>query len=88
MDELTLALLGNKDAQDRFTERKEILPCPFCGGKAYLRNVKGSTAKWVTCKVCLCDGETAYSEKSAIYNWNTRPQILNDEQMKCLEKME
>lgn len=32
MDDVTLALLGDRAAQERITERGELLPCPWCGG--------------------------------------------------------
>lgn len=39
MDEVTRALLGDREAQERVTERGELLPCPFCGnGDAILSN--------------------------------------------------
>lgn len=30
MDDRTLALLGDRAAQERITERGELLPCPLC----------------------------------------------------------
>lgn len=30
MDDITLALLGDREAQERVTERGELLPCPMC----------------------------------------------------------
>lgn len=33
LDDRTLALLGDKAAQGRITERGELLACPFCGGE-------------------------------------------------------
>lgn len=34
MDEIKRALLGDKEAQRRLTERYEVLPCPHCNAKA------------------------------------------------------
>lgn len=31
LDEKVRAMLGDKAAQDRFTKRQELLPCPCCG---------------------------------------------------------
>lgn len=31
MNDITLALLGDHAAQERITERGELLPCPLCG---------------------------------------------------------
>ena len=36
IDDATLALLGDRAAQERITARGELLPCPLCG--AELRN--------------------------------------------------
>lgn len=33
MDEVRLALLGDRAAQERITARGELLPCPHCKGK-------------------------------------------------------
>jgi hypothetical protein len=33
MDDKTLAMLGDRDAQERITERGELLPCPKCKGE-------------------------------------------------------
>lgn len=33
MDDRTLALLGDRAAQDRITERGELLPCPMCASE-------------------------------------------------------
>lgn len=33
MDDVRLALLGDKAAQERLTERGEMLPCAHCKGK-------------------------------------------------------
>ena len=41
MDDRTLALLGDRAAQERITERGELLPCPFCSGPAELRRTRG-----------------------------------------------
>lgn len=88
MTDILKALLGDSAAQERITEIGVLLPCPFCGGEACVRNVNGSDAKWVSCKVCLCDGETSCSEKGARCNWNTRTSFLTPEQIKRLEEIQ
>lgn len=37
LDEKVRAMLGDKAAQDRFTERRELLPCPCCGGEPKMK---------------------------------------------------
>lgn len=124
MDEIKRAMLGDKEAQRRLTERFEILPCPFCKGRgkvsfkdyrffgrnefgdkiivyrvqvicnkckgrgkpvftAPLINPNPYISKWGNCyaNTDICNKETSiFFEyvKSAIYEWNTRPQILID----------
>lgn len=34
LDDVKLALLGDRDAQERITARGELLPCAWCGGHA------------------------------------------------------
>ncbi len=49
--------------------KQELLPCPFCGGKAIL---KGETAKYIQCERCLASTSTSGFEEVAINAWNTR----------------
>lgn len=88
MEDKTLALLGDKAAQERLTERGELLPCPFCGGEGITRGFNNSRAKWISCETCFCDGETAMIAIEAIENWNTRAPILTPEQLERLQNDE
>ena len=38
LDDRILALLGDQAAQERMTERGELLPCPICGNMPEIRN--------------------------------------------------
>ena len=38
MDDIKLAMLGNKDAAKRLTDAGVLLPCPMCEGQAKVRN--------------------------------------------------
>ena len=58
MDDRTikLALLGDKASQERLTDRGELLPCPFCGGKAEAKTQKqqyGLSGTIIRCRHCL-----------------------------------
>lgn len=88
LDELTRALLGDREAQEAITERGELLPCPFCGGTAVKRGFATRGAKWVSCADCICDGETGMTQKEATKNWNTRPPLLTPTQMAVLDRLE
>lgn len=95
MDDLTLALLGDKEAQERITERGELLPCQ-CGGNAKCQ-VEDARATGIfkysaiiTCKKCeislFSSGETAREAfETAAKTWNTRAPLLTPEQIKRLE---
>lgn len=94
MDLIKRALLGDKKAQEELTEKYELLPCPHCNSEAYLFVEDGVR---VICGKCSCSTTTLidaiYGEKitgnavkRVIEKWNTRPQILNDEEMERLEK--
>ena len=88
LDDKTRALFGDRSAQERLTAAGVLLPCPFCGGPGMDRGFNDSWVKWVSCKNCYCDGETAYTKEEAIRNWNTRAAILTQEQLTALERME
>ena len=99
MDDIKLAMLGNKEAAKRLTERYELPPCPCCGGQA--RCFGGTSIAYVRCKVCgleICrmdaDGEDIISQICAVepkyearLAWNTRAPILSESELKKLEEI-
>lgn len=91
MEKLTdtqLALLGDRAAQERITERGELLPCPWCK----LDNIEiddvfsSSNCYYGICLECASSGPSGVSKEKAIRNWNTRSPILTPEQIKRLEE--
>lgn len=96
MDDKTLALLGDREAQERITDRGELLPCPFCGGVPMLESTYiGFDYR---CMTDDCRGEsywaggdegdiltygTKYQARKA---WNTRAPILSAEELHKLEE--
>ena len=101
MDDVRLALLGDKSAQERLTERVELLPCPCCGGEAKFK--KGFPSKQIAhcrqavvqCKRCGVRTVTHRQlpmerwqdvDKAAISDWNTRAPILKPEELKEMEE--
>ena len=90
MDDKTLALLGDREAQERLTAAGVLLPCPRCGGPAEVYKYLGEdwehpyTAK---CKKndCFWIGKDFPTRKQAIREWNTRAPILSAEEMEMLD---
>lgn len=80
MDDRTFALLGDRTAQERITERGELIDCPFCGGTAMENDDR------VYCDGCGVGFEIK-SKKLRRRIWNTRVPILMPEQIQRLEEM-
>ena len=61
MDDVRLALLGDKAVQERLTERGELLPCPHCKGKGKVHEKRLTSARqWCEAKNDL-KNELGYS---------------------------
>lgn len=84
LEEKTRALLGDKEAQRRFTEKGIVLDCPCCGGKADSWEDTGNWKGFVQCVDCELTIEST-SKSAAIAEWNTRAPILTPEQIKKLD---
>ena len=62
----------------------ELKPCPFCGGKAYIKTIHSKTNKmfkkltntyyYVKCFTCGCSTEVKDTGIEAETKWNTRTQ--------------
>lgn len=56
----------------------ELLPCPFCGGEAYIIGYTGTREcrrinyYTVRCRKCMCETWENDTEAEAIEAWNTR----------------
>ena len=49
--------------------KKELKPCPFCGGEA---EIVGYTIFWATCKECTAETKDFDTKEEAIEAWNRR----------------
>lgn len=87
LNDTQLALLGDRAAQERITERGELLNCPLCAGKADSWEDTGNRKGVVQCVDCELIIQNI-SKKAAEAEWNTRAPILTPEQIKRLEEME
>lgn len=98
MDDIQLARLGDKFAQDRMTNDGKPLPCRYCGGYAILRYTSDSDIFGCTCNiykpnmpgfvVCRsCGNRTQIETKicTALKKWNARPEIMGLDELKELE---
>jgi hypothetical protein len=93
MDDIKLALLGDKETARRLTDAGVLLPCPMCKGDEILvRSVSGafdsgkiSTKKYTQCRSCFLQTTFYNTEKETRLAWNTRAPILSAEEMEMLE---
>lgn len=87
MDDKTMALLGDKSAQERLTDRGVILPFQSCRSEVIkVKRVLG--AFWCKCEKCGATSGYGNSAKAAVEIWNSRAPILTPELLKRLEETE
>lgn len=94
MDDIKLALLGDKETARRLTDAGALLPCPMCKGDEILvRSVSGafdsgkiSTKKYTQCRSCFLQTTFYNTEKETRLAWNTRTPILSAEEMEMLDE--
>ena len=92
MDDIKLAMLGNREAAKRMTEQGVLAPCAFCKGK--VRRVIGfGELNFFKCRKCgaVVSFDNYYyntHKNEAITAWNTRAPILSAEEMEMMEGME
>lgn len=86
-----LALLGDREAQERLTEAGVLLPCPHCNAPAEMLKMRGlkrfffnPTVKRPTCTKCGATMFIWFSGKHAIRKWNHRAPLLTSTQMALL----
>lgn len=71
LDDVTLALLGDRDAQERITARGELLPCPFCGSEE-VESELVCGEYFVRCNACNASSGFEETTEECVRNWNTR----------------
>lgn len=88
MDDIKLALLGNKEAAKRLTDAGVLLPCPWCnkvpGDDDLIGHWQGYTL-YHQCKQVgpmRVNGKTRYKVCLA---WNTRAPVLSAKEMEMID---
>jgi len=85
MDDIKLALFGNKEAAERATDAGVLLPCPCCGGEPFRQAPNMHRKTTVTCKQCGLG--TKWGECYDVsLAWNARAPILSAEEIQKLEE--
>ena len=83
-NDVRLALMGDREAAKRLTDRGVLLGCPFCGGSSvseresaclFGRSAYQRTYKYVFCEDCFCKTADYGTKKKARLAWNTRAKI-------------
>lgn len=91
MDEIRRALLGDRAAQERLTERGVLLTCWRCGGEAEVQEIHtgGKPLYAVSCKKHYCGayGCDHRAERDAVAYWNNRTPLLSAEEFERLEEI-
>lgn len=85
MDDIKLAMLGNKEATKRLTDAGEMVPCPMCNGESLLNTLRMEAQRKnpavVKCSKCGLETRVYDRIKDARLAWNTRAPILSSEEM-------
>lgn len=61
---------------DKIALADELLLCPFCGGKAELREGQTHDTWFARCTECQCKTVTSYTKLEPTVTWNTRRPVL------------
>lgn len=78
MDDIKLALLGNRDAAKRLTDAGVLIPCAGCGceeivvSRGSLISIRTIGSYWCSCMDCGMQTEIKVTEREARLAWNTR----------------
>ena len=85
MDDIKLAMLGNKEAAQRLTDAGVMVPC-CCGDDAHIKYDENRGYK-VCCGSLTCGNETLWwgDKGTAIRVWNTRAPIMSSGEMEILD---
>ena len=99
MDDIKLAMLGNREAAKRLTDAGyfkasgdlALCRCPFCGSEdvVYERYLHTAGYRWrVVCTSCMASIDPGHAQQRSTVQrmWNTRAPILSESEMKKLSE--
>ena len=75
MDDIKLAMLGNKEAAKRLTEQGVLLGCPMCGRTGVLHSIDNCKTIFACCPACGLMTRAYKGHEKARLAWNTRAKI-------------
>lgn len=92
LSEKERAMLGDRESQEAFTARGELLPCGHCGGEADYAKKKedwlgvgfSTIGVQVYCTKCRVGTQYRKTEHEARKEWNRRAPLLTPTQMALL----
>lgn len=73
MNDIKLAMFGNKEAAKRLAEMRKPVPCPWCRGMRMA--VKDGIWPQIMCEQCGARGPRATTTFEAMVGWNTRVEM-------------
>lgn len=85
MDEIRRALLGDKEAAKRLTEKGVLVPCPRCGKAGVLHSIDNCKTIYAACPVCGIMTRAYKGHEQARLAWNTRAPILSKREMEMID---
>lgn len=85
MDDIKLAMLGNKEAAQRLTDARVLVPCPMCGDTPHIISNFDRDYFWYECP-CGMETRACQTEYDAMFLWNTRAPILSEREMEMLDE--
>ena len=85
MDDVKLALLGDKEAAQRLTEQGVLLSCPMCGKASVLHSIDNCKTVYAACPACGLMTRAYKGHYKARLAWNTRAPILSESEMEKLK---
>ena len=84
MDDIKLAVLGDKEAAKRLTDAGVLLRCPMCGETGVLHSIDTYKTVFACCPSCGLMTRAYKGHEEARLAWNTRVPILSSEEMEKL----